>query len=32
MTKVETIMEEVNGLDSTELAIFRQWFLEFDAE
>jgi hypothetical protein len=32
MTKIENIEKEVRGLTDTELAAFRKWFLEFDAE
>ena len=32
MTKIESIEKEVRGLTDTELAAFRKWFLEFDAE
>ena len=32
MTKIESIEKEVRGLTDTELAAFRKWVLEFDAE
>lgn len=32
MSKVESIEREIVGLSSTELAVFRNWFREFDAE
>ncbi|MFP4459460.1 MAG: hypothetical protein ACLFSQ_07725 [Candidatus Zixiibacteriota bacterium] len=32
MTIVETIREEVKSLSQEELAEFRRWFAEFDAE
>jgi hypothetical protein len=32
MTKVETLEHEVRDLTATELAAFRQWFREFDAQ
>lgn len=32
MSKVENIEQEVQGLTSSELAAFRRWFLEFDAQ
>ena len=32
MTKVQTIEKEVKSLNRDELAEFRDWFLEFDAE
>ena len=32
MTKVENIEHEVRDLTPTELAAFRKWFLEFDAQ
>ena len=31
MDKIENIENEVRGLTATELATFREWFLEFDA-
>ena len=32
MSKVESIEQEVQGLTPSELAAFRRWFLEFDAQ
>jgi len=32
MNKIENIENEVRSLTATELAAFRQWFLEFDAD
>ena len=32
MSKVENIEQEVKALTPTELAAFRKWFLEFDAQ
>ena len=32
MNKVENIEQEVRGLTPSELAAFRSWFLEFDAQ
>ena len=32
MSKVENIEREVRNLTPSELAAFRQWFLEFDAQ
>ena len=32
MTKIESIEKEIRALTETELAAFRKWFLEFDAE
>lgn len=32
MSKVENIEQEVRDLTPSELAVFRQWFLEFDAK
>ena len=32
MSKVESIEKEVQALTTAELAAFRKWFLEFDAE
>ena len=32
MSKVENIEKEVQALTASELAAFRKWFLEFDAE
>lgn len=32
MTRVETIEREVKKLSDAELADFREWFAEFDAE
>ena len=32
MDKIENIENEVRNLTAAELAAFRQWFLEFDAE
>ena len=32
MSKVENIEQEVRGLTPSELAAFRRWFLEFDAQ
>jgi hypothetical protein len=32
MSKVENIEQEVKALTPSELASFRRWFLEFDAE
>jgi hypothetical protein len=32
MSKVENIEQEVQGLTPAELAAFRTWFLEFDAQ
>ena len=32
MTKVESLEQEVQGLTRAELAAFRRWFLEFDAQ
>jgi len=32
MSKVENIEQEVQGLTPSELAAFRKWFLEFDAQ
>jgi hypothetical protein len=32
MSKVEDIEQEVEALTPTELAAFRRWFLEFDAQ
>lgn len=31
MSKVEAIEQDVQGLSPSELAAFREWFLEFDA-
>ena len=31
MSTIETIEKAVRGLTSSELAIFRRWFAEFDA-
>jgi hypothetical protein len=31
MTKVEAIEREIQSLSEEELALFRQWFAEFDA-
>jgi hypothetical protein len=32
MNKVENIEQEVKALTPTELAAFRRWFVEFDAQ
>jgi hypothetical protein len=32
MSKMEKIDNEIRGLTETELAAFRRWFIEFDAE
>lgn len=32
MSKVENIEQEVQGLKPSELATFRRWFTEFDAQ
>jgi hypothetical protein len=32
MSKVENFEQEVKALTPTELAAFRKWFLEFDAQ
>jgi hypothetical protein len=32
MTKLNKLEEEVRGLDRKELAVFRNWFQDFDAE
>jgi len=32
MTRIENIEKEVRALTDAELATFRKWFLEFDAE
>jgi hypothetical protein len=32
MTKVESLEQEVQGLTRAELAAFRRWFFEFDAQ
>ena len=32
MSKVENIEQQVQGLTPSELAAFRRWFLEFDAQ
>ncbi len=32
MSKIENIEQEIRSLTETELATFRKWFLEFDAE
>ena len=32
MSKIESIEQEVQGLTPSELAAFRRWFLEFDAQ
>ena len=32
MSKVENIEQEIKGLTPSELAAFRRWFLEFDAQ
>jgi hypothetical protein len=32
MSKVENIEQEVQALTAAELAVFRRWFLEFDAQ
>jgi hypothetical protein len=32
MSKIESIEKQVRSLTETELAAFRKWFLEFDAE
>ena len=32
VSKVENIEQEVQGLTPSELAAFRRWFLEFDAQ
>ena len=32
MSKVENIEQEVEALTPAELAAFRRWFLEFDAQ
>jgi len=32
MNKIENIENEVRNLSAAELAAFRKWFLEFDAE
>jgi hypothetical protein len=32
MSKVENIEQEIKGLTPSELAAFRKWFLEFDAQ
>ena len=32
MSKVESIEQEIKALTPTELAAFRKWFLEFDAQ
>jgi hypothetical protein len=32
MSKVENIEQEVRNLSPSELAAFRRWFLEFDAQ
>lgn len=32
MSKVENIEQEVKALTPAELAAFRKWFLEFDAQ
>jgi hypothetical protein len=32
MSKVENIGQEIKGLTPSELAVFRRWFLEFDAQ
>ena len=31
MNKIESIENEVRSLTATELAAFREWFIEFDA-
>ena len=32
MSKIENIEQEVRNLSPSELAAFRRWFLEFDAQ
>jgi hypothetical protein len=32
MTKLDKLEEEVRGLDRKELAVFRNWFQDYDAE
>jgi hypothetical protein len=32
MSKVENVEQEVQGLKPSELAAFRRWFTEFDAQ
>jgi hypothetical protein len=32
MSKIENIENEIRSLTDTELAAFREWFIEFDAE
>ena len=32
MSKIKNIEKEIRALTDTELAAFRKWFLEFDAE
>jgi hypothetical protein len=32
MSKVENLEQEVQALTPSELAVFRRWFLEFDAQ
>lgn len=32
MSKLDKLEEEVRGLDRKELAVFRSWFQDFDAE
>lgn len=32
MRKIENIEREIQGLSPSELAVFRKWFREFDAE
>ena len=32
MSKVENIEQEIKALTAAELAAFRKWFLEFDAQ
>jgi hypothetical protein len=32
MTKLDELEEEVRGLDRKDLAVFRNWFQDFDAE
>ena len=32
MSKIENIEKEIRGLSDAELAAFRKWFIEFDAD
>ena len=32
MSKIETIEKQIQELSAEDLALFRQWFAEFDAE